>query len=118
MHSPFKNVLGKIGDKYQAHCAMYKTHTMATCHRGKGHPLAKDIDLSARDPEPTNTDNESTHSSDATVALGEPEAEDHPDDPIYSNQDKLMALMIEINDLCHQVEAGEGQPAGSLDHSE
>ena len=46
-------------------------------------------------------DNESTDSSDATVALGRPEAEGHPKDPVYSNQDKLMALMREMNNL-HQ----------------
>ena len=46
-------------------------------------------------------DNESTHSSDATVALGGPEAEGHPKDPAYNNHDKLRALTREINDL-HQ----------------
>ena len=46
-------------------------------------------------------DDESTHSSDTTVALGGTEAEGHPKDPVYSNQDKLMALMRKINDL-HQ----------------
>ena len=87
-------------DKYQAYCPMYKTHAMATCHGGTGHPLDRAINLNAEDPEPTDIDNKSTHGSDTTVALGEPEAEGHPDDPIYSYQDKLMSLMREINDLC------------------
>ena len=68
-HSLFKTVLGKIGDKYQAYCTTYKMHTMATHHRGTGCPLDRGSDLNAEDPEPTDIDNESTHSSDATVAL-------------------------------------------------
>ena len=75
-------------------------HAMATHHGCAGHPLNRDIDLCTEDPEPANIDNESTHSSDATVALGGPEAEGHPKDPVYSNYNKLMALMREINNLC------------------
>ena len=78
---------------------MYKTHTMATHHGCAGCPLDRGINLNAEDPEPTEIDNESTHGLDATVALGGPEAEGHPDDPIYNNQDTLTALMREINDL-------------------
>ena len=101
-----------MGDKYQAHCTMYKTHAMATCHRGTGCPLDRDIDLNIEDSETTGIDNnnESTHGLDATVALGGPEAEGHSSDPTYSNQAKWMALMREINDLHQWVEAGEGQP--------
>ena len=76
-------------------------HAMATHHRGAGHPLDRGINLHAEDPEPTDIDNESTHSSNATVALGGPEAEGHPKDPVYSNHNKLTALTREINDL-HQ----------------
>ena len=92
-------MLGKIGDKYQAYCTMYKTHAMATHHGGTGHPLDRGIDLNAEDAEPIDIDNEITHGSDATVPLGGPEAEGLPSDPVYSNQDKLMALTREINDL-------------------
>ena len=74
---------------------------MVTYHRETGCPLDRGIDLNAEDPEPTNIDNESTHGSDVTVALGGPEAEGHPDDFIYCNQDSQMAPMREINDL-HQ----------------
>ena len=88
-HSPFKTVLGKTGDKYQAYCTTHKTQAMATCHGGTGCLLDRGIDLNADDPEPTDIDNESTHSSDTTVALGGPEAEGHPEDPVYSNHDKL-----------------------------
>ena len=114
-HSLLKTMLGKIRDRYQTYCTTYKRHAMATCQRGAGCPLDRGIDLYAEDPEPTDIDNESTHSSDATVALGGPEAEGHPKDPVFSNHDKLTALMREINDLHQWVEAGEGQSAVSLD---
>ena len=64
-------------------------------------PLRQRYQSHAEDPEPTDIDNEITHSSEDTVALGGPEAEGHPEDSVYSNHDKLMALMREINDL-HQ----------------
>ena len=101
MCSPFETKLRKIRDKYQAYCTTYKTHAMATHHEGAGHPLDRGINLSTEGPEPTDIDNESTHSLDATVALGRPEAEGHPEDCVYSTQDKLMMLTREINDL-HQ----------------
>ena len=68
---------------------------MATHHRCTGCLLDKDINLHIEDSETTGLDNDnhSTSSSDATVALGGPEAEGHPDDCIYSNQAKLTALM-------------------------
>ena len=95
-------MLRKIGDKYQAYCTTYKAHAMATCHGGAGPPLDRDINLHV-DSETTGLDNsnESTSGSDATVAVGGPETEGHPYDPIYNNQAKLMALTREINDL-HQ----------------
>ena len=114
-HSPFKTMLVKIRDKYQAYCTTYKTHNMATHLGDTGCPLDRGINLNVKDPEPTDIDNESTHSLDATVALGGPEAEGNPKDPVYSNHDKLMALTREINNLCQGVEAGEGQPADILD---
>ena len=57
---------------------------MATCHGGTGCPLDRDINLHIEDSETTGLDNnnESTHHLDATVALGGPEAEGHPNDPI------------------------------------
>ena len=79
-------------------------HTMATHHRGMGHPLDSDLNLHIEDTEGINTglvnNNKSTSGSDTTVVLGGPEAEDHPDDLTPSNQAKLTALMREINDLC------------------
>ena len=98
-HSLLKTVLRKIGDQYQACCTTYKTHTMATHHGGTGHPLNGSLDILAEDPEYADINNESTHSSEATVALGGPESVGHPEDPAYDNQDRLTALMKEINDL-------------------
>ena len=70
---------------YQAYCTAYKTHIMATHHGGTEHPLDRSLDILAEDPEPTDINNDSTHSSDATVVLGSPEAVGHPEDPVYNN---------------------------------
>ena len=67
----------------------------------QGHPLDRGINIHAEDPEHPDIDNDSTHSSNVTVALGGPEAEGHPKDPVYNNHDKLTALTREINNL-HQ----------------
>ena len=114
---PLKTVLRKIGDRYQTYCAAYKMHAMATHQGGAGHPIDRDINLHIEDTETTglDNDNESTSGSDITIALGGPEAEGHPDDLIPNNQAKLTAIIREINDLHQWVEAGEGQPAESLD---
>ena len=94
-------------------------HTVATHHRGAGHPIARD-DLHIEDPEATgmDNDNDSISGLDATVALGGLEAEDNTNELLPSNQAKLTALKREINDLHQWVEAREGQPAESLDHIE
>ena len=70
MCSPLKTMFRKIRDRYQAYCTTYKTHAMATHHRGTGHPLDRGIDIYTEDPEPADIDNERTHSSDTTVVLG------------------------------------------------
>ena len=41
-HSSLKKVLNKIEDSYQIYIYTYKTHTMATHHRGTGQPSEKD----------------------------------------------------------------------------
>ena len=117
-HSPLKTVLGKIRDRYQAYCTTYKMHAMATHHGAAGHLLDRGLDILAEDPEHADIDNESTHSSEATVALGRPEAVGHLEDPVYGNQDKLTALTREINDLHQWVVGGQGQPAETLDYIE
>ena len=93
-------MLRKIGVKYQAYCTMYKTHAMATHHRGTECPLDRDINLHIEDSETTGLDNEneSTSGSDTTVVLGGSEVGGHLNDLIHSNQAQLMALTQEIND--------------------
>ena len=87
---------------------------MATHHAGAGCSLDRGLDILAEDTEHADIDN-STHSSDATVVLGDPEAVGHPEDPTYDNEDRLLALTREINDVHQTVAAGEGQPAETLD---
>ena len=113
--SPLKRELGKIGEQYQAYCTTYKTHVMATCHGGAGCPLNRGLDILTEDTEHADINNDSTHSSDATVALEDPEAVGHSEDPAYANQDRLTALTRELNDLHQRVAAREGQPAEALD---
>ena len=80
-------------------------HALATHHGQTGCPLDRAINLNTEDPEPTDIDNQSTHSSDARVALGGLEAEGNPKDTVYSNHNKLVALRRDINDLHQGVEA-------------
>ena len=93
LHLLLKTVPGKIGDRYQAYCTTYKMHAMATCHGVTDCPLDRSMNVLTEDLEHTDINNESTHSSNATVALGGPEAVGHPKDPVYSNQDRLTALV-------------------------
>ena len=92
--SALKTVLGKIRNRVQTYCAVYKTHAMATQHGGAGHPICRDINLHVEDAETTGL--ESTHES---MALEGSEAEGYPDELVPSNQAKLTALTREINDL-------------------
>ena len=89
---------------------------MATHHGGTGCPLNRGLDILAEDTEHADIDNDNTNSSDATVALGDPEGVEHPEDPAYKKQDRLTALTRKINDLHQRVAAREGQPAENLDH--
>ena len=92
-------------------------HAMATHHGSAGCPLDISVVILAEDPEHTDINSESTHSSDATIALEGPEAIGHPEDLVYGNQDKLTALTRQINDL-HQWVVAAGQPAETLDCTE
>ena len=114
--SPLKTVLGKIRDQYQAYCTTYKTHAMATCNRGAGCLLDRGLDILTEDTEHTDINNSSTHSSDITVVLGDPDAVGHTEDPTCDSQDRLTTLTREINDLHQRVAMEEGQPTETLDH--
>ena len=74
---------------------------MAICHRGAGHPIARD-DLHIEEAEATGIDNDkgSISVSDATVALGGLEEEGNPSELLLSNQAKLTALTWEMNKVC------------------
>ena len=98
MNSPFKTVLRKTRDKYQAYCTMYNTHYDYPPWRHKTH--LRDLNLNVEDAMHINNDNESTYGLDSTIPLGGPEEEGYPNDPICSNQVKLMELMREINVSC------------------
>ena len=51
MCSPFKTILGKVGDKYQAYGTMYKAHAMANHHGGAGCQIDIDINVHVEDAE-------------------------------------------------------------------
>ena len=116
MHSPLKPCLGRLETSIKIIALHIKTHAMDTHHRGAGCSLDRGIALYIEDPETTGLDNgnESTSGSDATVALGGPEAEGHPNDLIYSNQAKLMVL----NKLMQMSRGQRRTPAESLDRIE
>ena len=69
-------------------------NTGATCHRGTGHLIDRDAELHVKVKETTNMDidDKSTNGSEPTFALGEPEAEDRPDEFIPNNQAMLTAF--------------------------
>ena len=88
---------------------------MAACHGGAGPLPDRGLDIITEDPKHADINNDSTHSSDATVALGGPKTVGHPEDPAYDD-DRLKELTREINDLHQRVAAGEGQPVETLDY--
>ena len=48
-HSPLKKVLNKLEDSYKTYINTYKTHTMATHHRGTAQPLEMDTNPQEQD---------------------------------------------------------------------
>ena len=104
-------VFGKIGNTYQAYCNTYKTRTMATHHRGSGSPLDRDLDMTRETQNTTNTDIDDTWDFNTAETV-------HFEDLKYNNPAKLTTLTWETDDLCQQVQAGEGQPMETLNHIE
>ena len=99
--SPLKRVFGKIGDTYQAYCHTYKTHAIATCHGGPGqHP---DRDINAHET----TYTEIEHAQELHHMSGFEDSE--PNNPT-----RLTAIIRELDNLCHSVQAGEGQSLETL----
>ena len=100
--SSLKTVLNTPGDTYQAYCNTYKTHAMATHHGGSGQPLDRDITPTGKD-------------TDVNI-LHDYHHEDTDDfkNIEQENDTNLAALTRELDDLCHRVQAGEGQPMEAL----
>ena len=107
LHSPLKTVFGKVGDTYQAYCNPYKTHAMATNHRGLGSPLDRDINMTRETKKTADTNTEDTHDFNTAET-------DHFEDLGYNNPAKLTALTREVDELCQLVQDGEGQPMETL----
>ena len=96
---PLKTVFNNLGDTYQAYCNTYKTHAMATHHVGAGQTLNRDttphgqaIDIS----------NDNHH-----------EGMDNFKNAEQENHTNLAILSWDLDDLCHRVQASEGQPQSS-----
>ena len=104
--SPPKAVHNWLQDTYQAYCNTYKTHAMATHHGGTGQPLDRDATANRKD----------TYGN----ILHDYHLEDMDDfeNVEHENHTNLTTLTWELDDLCHRVQAGEGQPAEALHHIE
>ena len=106
-HSQAKMVFGKIGDTYQAYCNTYKTHTVATHHRGSGSSLDRDTDMTREPLNTADTGIEDTQDFNTAETV-------HFEDLKHKNPTKLTALTKEIDDLHQWVQAEEGQPTETL----
>ena len=100
--SPLKTVLNRLGDTYQAYCNSYKTHTMDTHNGVSGQPLDRDFT-----PNGMHTDVNIMHDyqHEDTNDFENVEQENHTN---------LTALTRDLDDLCHRVQAGEGQSMEAL----
>ena len=106
LHSPLKTVINRLGDTYQTYCNTFKTHIMATHHRGSGQPLDRDATLNGKD---TDVDILHDYHHADTGDFENIEQENHTN---------LATLIRELDDLCHRVQDGEGQPVEALYHIE
>ena len=100
LHSPLKTVLNRLGDACQAYINTYKTHTMATCHRGAGQPLDGDT---AQHTQDTDIPNDYHH-----------EDMDNSENEEQENHTNLKTLTQDVEDLCHRIQTGKGQPTGAI----
>ena len=100
-HSPFKTVLGRTEDTYQAYCNTYKTCTMATYPGGSGHPLDRNTDMTREEQPVVDTD-------------VEVQQDFHPEDMAYfenvehTNPARLTGITRELDDLCQRIQAEAG----------
>ena len=103
-YSPLKTVLNMLGDTYQVYCNTYKTYTMATCHGGSGQSLDRDATPIGKDTD-VNILHDYHH-----------EDMDDFENVEQENHTNLAALIRELDDLHHRVQAGEGKPTEALHH--
>ena len=99
-------MLNRLGDTYQAYCNTYKTHAMATHHRGSEQSLDRDSNPNGKDTDVNILHN--YHHED-TNDFKNLEQENHTN---------LAAFTRELDDLHHRVQAGESQPMEALHHIE
>ena len=98
--SPLKTVFNKLGDTYQVYCNTYKTHTMATHHRGAGQPLDRDI---------------TPHGQDIDILIDyHHEDMDSFENAEQENHTNQKALTGDLDDLWHRVETAKGQPMEAI----
>ena len=100
-HSPFKTVFNKLGDIYQAYCNTYKTHAVATCHGGTGHPLDKEATPNGKD-------------ADVDILHNHHEDTDDFETIEQENHTNVANLTWELDNLHHGVQAREGQLTEAL----
>ena len=98
--SPLKKVFNKLGHSYQTYVHTYKTHTMATCHRGTGQSLEKDLNPQEQD-------------------IDIPNDYQHEDMDGFENVEdenctQLRDLTKEVDHLQLKVDATEGQPTEAM----
>ena len=98
--SSLKKVLTKLENSYQTYVNMYKTHTMATHHRGIGQPLEKDPNLQDQD---IDISNDCQHEE--TDDFENVENETHT---------RLRDLTYEVDHLQHKIEVAKGQPTDAI----
>ena len=94
---------------------------MTTCHKGTGH-AHEDRDLNSNVGDARNIDigpdhdNESTNSSDTTIAFRGSEADGHLSNHLPNSHADLKILTREINSLQQGVEGREGVPVEGSDY--
>ena len=95
--SLFKTLLNKLGDSYHVYCNIYKTHAMATHHKGTGWPLNRDANLTETEASVNIQDNNDNF------------------EPLeQQNVTNLASLTWELDDICHRVQTREGQSVEGL----
>ena len=97
--SPLKTVLNNLGGSYQTYVNTYKTHAMATCHRGAGQPLDRDPNL---------------HEQGTDILSDHPEDMDNFENVEHDNHTTLKTLARDLDDLRHRVETGQDQPMEAI----